>query len=85
MKKIMGTGLWALLLTGLLTVPAWAQELIVGGQAVGIQLSTEGILVAGVSEVQTPDGAVSSRPRCRTRSGPCWASCCGTRSPASAR
>ena len=59
MKKIMGTGLWALLLTGLLTVPAWAQELIVGGQAVGIQLSTEGILVAGVSEVQTPDGAVS--------------------------
>ena len=59
MKKIMGTGLWALLLTSLLTVPAWAQELIVGGQAVGIQISPEGVLVAGVSEVQTPDGAVS--------------------------
>ena len=59
MKKIVGTGLWALLLTSLLTVPAWAQELIVGGQAVGIQLSTEGVLVAGVSEVQTPEGAVS--------------------------
>ncbi|MCR5577523.1 MAG: PDZ domain-containing protein [Oscillospiraceae bacterium] len=59
MKKMIGTGLWALLLTGLLTVPAWAQELIVGGQAVGIQLETEGVLVAGVSEVQTPQGAVS--------------------------
>ena len=69
MKKIMGTGLWALLLTSLLTVPAWAQELIVGGQAVGIQLSTEGVLVAGVSEVQTPDGAVSPAAEAGVQAG----------------
>ena len=59
MKKTLGTALWTLLLTSLLTVPACAQELIVGGQAVGIQLDTEGVLVAGVSEVQTAEGAVS--------------------------
>lgn len=53
MKKTLGTALWTLLLTSLLTAPACAQELIVGGQAVGIQLDTEGVLVAGVSEVQT--------------------------------
>ena len=59
MKKIMGTGLWVCLLLPLLTVPAFAQELIVGGQAVGIQISTEGVLVAGLSEVETAEGAFS--------------------------
>ena len=59
MKKTITTGLWTLLLASLLTVPACAQELIVGGQAVGIQLSTEGVLVAGISEVQTAEGAKS--------------------------
>lgn len=36
--------------------PAYAQELIVGGQAVGIQLTTDGVLVAGLSEVETDAG-----------------------------
>lgn len=56
MKKHLFTGLWTLCLMSLLTVPAWAQELIVGGQAVGIQMSTEGVLVAGLSEVETAEG-----------------------------
>ena len=59
MKKTIVTGLWALLLTSLLTLPAFAQELIVGGQAVGIQISTDGVLVAGLCEV---DGSGGSRP-----------------------
>jgi len=59
MKKSIVTGLWVCLLLPLLTVPAFAQELIVGGQAVGIQISTEGVLVAGLSEVETAEGAFS--------------------------
>jgi len=51
MKKTMITGLWVMLLTSLLTLPAFAQELIVGGQAVGIQIRTDGVLVAGLCEV----------------------------------
>ena len=69
MKKTITTGLWALLLTSLLTVPASAQELIVGGQAVGIQLNTEGVLVAGVSEVQTADGPVSPAAEAGVQAG----------------
>ena len=49
MKKILVTGLWTLLLTTVLTVPAFAQELVVGGQVVGVQISTDGVMVAGVS------------------------------------
>ena len=56
MKKCFGTGLWVCLLLPLLTVPAFAQELIVGGQAVGIQISTAGVLVAGFNDVETAEG-----------------------------
>ena len=59
MKKWIGTGLWICLLLPLLSVSAYAQELIVGGQAVGIQISTEGVLVAGINEVETASGARS--------------------------
>ena len=59
MKKTIVTGLWVCLLLPLLTVPAFAQELILGGQAVGIQISTAGVLVAGLSEVQTAEGTRS--------------------------
>ncbi len=59
MKKSIVTGLWVCLLLPLLTVPAFAQELILGGQAVGIQISTAGVLVAGLSEVQTAEGVLS--------------------------
>ncbi len=56
MKKTIVTGLWVFLLTSLLTLPAFAQELIVGGQAVGIQISTDGVLVAGLCEVDGSGG-----------------------------
>ena len=59
MKKTVITGLWSLLLLTGLTVPAFAQELLVGGQAVGIQISTEGVLVAGFCPVETAAGTVS--------------------------
>ena len=59
MKKTMISGLFGLMLAAVLTVPAFAEELIVGGQPVGIQLSTEGVLVAGINEVETMDGTAS--------------------------
>ena len=58
MKKAIVTGLWSLALLCGLTLPAYAQELLVGGQAVGIQISTEGVLVAGLCPVETAEGAL---------------------------
>ncbi|MCR5663653.1 MAG: PDZ domain-containing protein [Oscillospiraceae bacterium] len=40
-------------------VCACARELAVGGQAVGIDLRTQGVLVAGLAEVETADGLCS--------------------------
>ena len=58
MKKVGFSGLWALLLIcGLST--AWAQELLVGGQAVGIQITTDGVIVAGFCPVETEEGALN--------------------------
>ncbi len=57
MKKIVVTGLWSLLILSGLTLPAFAQELLVGGQAVGIQISTDGVIVAGFSPVETAQGS----------------------------
>jgi len=37
-------------------VTAFAQELAVGGQIVGIQISTQGVMVAGVGPVETAEG-----------------------------
>lgn len=59
MKKILINSMFSLMLAAVFTVPAFAEELIVGGQAVGIQISTEGVLVAGVNEVETMDGTSS--------------------------
>ena len=59
MKKALITCTWSLLLAARMTVPAFAQELIVGGQAVGVQVSTEGVLVAGLCTVETDTGEVS--------------------------
>ena len=56
MKKTILTALWSLLIISCLSAPAFAQELLVGGQVVGIQMSTKGVLVAGLSEVETADG-----------------------------
>ena len=56
MKKTMVSALLAL---ALIAAPptAFAQELVVGGQIVGIQLNTEGVMVAGLGEVETAAGS----------------------------
>ena len=59
MRKWIVTGLCALFLSPLLTAQAFAQELLVGGQAVGIQISTDGVIVAGFCPLETEDGAVN--------------------------
>ena len=43
----------------ILPVAAQARELIPMGQAVGIQMTTQGMLVAGLADVETPQGTVS--------------------------
>ncbi|MBQ2959730.1 MAG: SpoIVB peptidase [Oscillospiraceae bacterium] len=69
MKKAIINGLFSLVLAAVFTVPAFAEELIVGGQAVGIQISTEGVLVAGVNEVETMDGTASPAGDAGVRAG----------------
>ena len=59
MKKWFLMGLCALFFSPLLTAQAFAQELLVGGQAVGIQISTDGVIVAGFCPVETEEGAVT--------------------------
>ena len=59
MKKAVITALFGLFLASALPATAYAQELLVGGQVVGIQISTAGVMVAGVAEVETPEGACS--------------------------
>lgn len=58
MKKAIVSALLSLSLCAALSVPAWAQELVVGGQAVGIQAGTQGVLVAGLTQVETPGGSI---------------------------
>lgn len=58
MKKAIVSALLSLTLCAALSVPAWAQELVVGGQAVGIQAGTQGVLVAGLTQVETSGGAI---------------------------
>lgn len=58
-KKAVLTALWSMLITALLTGSAFAKELMVGGQVVGVQISTRGVIVAGVSEVETKSGICS--------------------------
>ena len=60
MKKMLFAGLWALLLLSGLTGAAYAQELMVGGQAVGIQISTDGVFVAGFCPVAHGVGRVEA-------------------------
>jgi len=59
MKKVISSLALSLVLCTWLSTAAFAQELIVGGQPVGIKISTDGVLVAGVSEVETAEGAQS--------------------------
>ncbi len=57
MKNFIMTGLCAALLTALLPGAAFAQELLVGGQTVGIELETQGVVVVALSEVETAEGS----------------------------
>lgn len=57
MKKSIITAILGLFLTVFFPATAWAQELVVGGEAVGIQIRTEGVLVAELAEVETLDGS----------------------------
>ena len=59
MKKAVITALFSLFLAAAFPTAAYAQELVVGGQVVGIQISTAGVMVAGVAEVETADGSCS--------------------------
>ena len=59
MKKAAITALLCLFLSSAFSGAAFAQELVVGGQVVGIQISTEGVMVAGVAEVETAGGSSS--------------------------
>ena len=59
MKKWIVSGLGSLLIMLALAPAAFGQELLVGGQAVGIQISADGVLVAGLCSVETAEGAVN--------------------------
>ena len=69
MKKTAITTIAALLLALRLTPTAWAQELMAGGQAVGIQIRTEGVMVAGVAPVETREGRCSPAEDAGLREG----------------
>ena len=57
MKKAVITGFMGLFIMIFFPATAWAQELVVGGEAVGIQIRTEGVLVAELAAVETEDGS----------------------------
>lgn len=59
MRKTVITALFSLAVAVALTTAAWAQELVVGGQAVGIQVGTKGVLIAGLTQVETANGSKS--------------------------
>lgn len=54
-KNILSAAVVLILWISLIPV-AYAHELIVGGNAVGIQVSTRGVMVAGLTEVETEGG-----------------------------
>ena len=69
MKRTIVTSVIGLLLTAALPVTAFAQELIVGGQAVGIRVRTEGVLVSGTARVETDTGSVCPAEEAGLREG----------------
>ena len=69
MKKSAISALLCLTLLASAPAAAWAQELAVGGQIVGIQLRTEGVLVAGVGPVATAEGSRSPAEEAGIREG----------------
>ena len=68
MKRII-SALCALVLTAVLPAAASAQELMLGGQPVGIELQTDGVVVAGFAEVETETGICSPAKEAGLREG----------------
>ena len=56
MKKTIITALMCLALVSAMPTAAYAMELMVGGQPVGIQLNTDGVMVAGLASIETAEG-----------------------------
>ena len=50
--------LFVLAISLLLTVSAFAESLVPGGRALGIRMSTDGVIVAGLTEVKTQGGSL---------------------------
>jgi stage IV sporulation protein B len=69
MKNSVLTAFCCLLMTVVFPVTAFAQELIVGGQAVGIRIQTKGVLVVGLSPVETAEGSRSPGEESGLREG----------------
>ncbi len=69
MKRTISTTLCAALLTALLPVTALAREVQVGGQAVGIQLHTQGVMVVALAEIETAEGRRSPAADAGFRAG----------------
>ena len=58
MKKALVTVFMGFFLLAFAPASAWAEELILGGEAVGIQIHTEGVLVADLAQIETAQGTV---------------------------
>ena len=58
MKKALVTVFVGFFLLVFAPASAWAEELILGGEAVGIQIHTEGVLVADLAQIETAQGTV---------------------------
>ena len=69
MKKTIISAFCAALLTALLPVTAFAREVQVGGQAVGIQLHTQGVMVVALAEIETAEGRRSPAADAGFRAG----------------
>ena len=57
-KQFAAAALW-LLGFALLPCGVWAEELLVGGQTVGIEIAADGVIVSGFCAVETASGSVS--------------------------
>ena len=69
MKKAVMTTLSCLFLAAAFPTAAYAQTLVAGGQVVGIQIKTEGVMVAGVAPVETAEGSRSPADDAGLRQG----------------
>lgn len=69
MKKAVLTTLSCLFLLAAFPSAAYAQALVAGGQVVGIQIQTEGVMVAGVAPVETAEGSRSPASDAGLRQG----------------